>query len=59
MAKNEKQTASSKDELATTILNMSYGELISVSEVLCNMKRARLETREDFAELLHQWAEGQ
>ena len=59
MAKNEKQTASSKGELAATILSMSYGELISVSEVLCNMKRARLETREDFAELLHQWAEGQ
>lgn len=49
----------SKKELADTILSMSYGELIAVSEVICKMKRARLETREDFAELLHEWASGQ
>ena len=38
---------------------MTYSELSGVSEVLCNMKRARLETKEDFAELLHTWARAQ
>jgi hypothetical protein len=54
-----KDKTTSKEELAAIIKSMSYGELISVAEVICKMKRARLETREDFAELLHEWAEGQ
>jgi hypothetical protein len=54
-----KQDKTSKDVLATAILSMSYGELIAAAEVMCNMKRARLETREDFAELLHAWAQAQ
>lgn len=59
MAKNEKLTNAGKEQLAAIIKSLPYGDLISISEVMCNMKRARLETREDFAELLHTWAEAQ
>ena len=53
-----KDNETSVEQLAKIILGMTYGELIAVSEVICKMKRARLETREDFAELLHDWAQG-
>jgi hypothetical protein len=60
MAKDkDTNIVTSKEQLASIIRAMTYGELISVAEVICKMKRARLETREDFAELLHDWAEGQ
>jgi hypothetical protein len=45
--------------LANTIKQMTYGELIAVAEAMCKMKTDQLETREDFAELLHKWADGQ
>jgi hypothetical protein len=48
-----------KNAMAAAILAMPYGELIKVAEQLADIKLSRLETREDFAKLLHDWADGQ
>jgi hypothetical protein len=54
MAKTDRMT------MAECILAMPYTELIAVSEALANLKHARrLETKEDFAALLNEWAQGQ
>jgi hypothetical protein len=52
-----------KDDLARTITTMSYGELKSVAAALVAMidkeVRPKLETAEEFADLLYDWAEAQ
>ena len=48
-----------RKELATAILNMTYTELLAFTGALATMKPTRLVTREEFAALLHEWAETQ
>jgi len=56
MAKTDKMT------MAKCILDMSYTELVAVCNALALMKHEhahRLETKEDFAALLSEWAQSQ
>lgn len=51
-----------KDDLAATIVQMSYGGLKSVAAELAEAikdkeARPKLETAEEFADLLYDWAE--
>ena len=46
-------------EVSNAVLQMSYGDLMHVGEQLAAIKLNRLETREDFARLLYEWAGGQ
>jgi hypothetical protein len=56
MAKGDK---TAHDILCAAITAMSYGELLKLGDQLADIKLSRLETREDFAKLLHTWAESQ
>ena len=56
MSKSDKMT------MAQCILAMSYAELVGVCNALALMKHEnahRLETKEDFAALLSEWAQAQ
>lgn len=45
--------------MAMAILNMSYGQLLKIGEQLISIRQQRPETAEEFAKLLHNWANGQ
>jgi hypothetical protein len=59
MAKIDTTAKMTKNELAQTILDMSYGELLKVGDQLASIKHQRLDVAEDFAKLLHNWADAQ
>ena len=60
MAKKDETSAEAgRNDMAATILAMSYGELLKIGDQIADIKLSRLETREDFARLLCTWAEGQ
>lgn len=50
-------------DLATVILSMNYGELFKVAEELSEMKdedvRPKIETPQEFAEMLFDWAQAE
>lgn len=55
--------AVTRNDLANTILKMNYGELKSVAASLASMKdedvRPKIETTEEFADMLFDWAEAE
>lgn len=52
-----------KTDLAKFIMNMNYGELKAVAADLSTMKdadvRPKIETTEEYADMLYDWAESQ
>ena len=52
---------STKSELAQVILGLPYGTLMEIAGELSQMKepevRPKIETPQDYASLLHDWAE--
>jgi hypothetical protein len=50
-------------DLAGVIMTMNYGELFAVAEALAGMKdegvRPKIETPQEYAELLFDWAESE
>jgi hypothetical protein len=52
-----------RTDLVEVILSMNYGELLAVAEELAKMKddevRPKIETPQEYAELLFDWAEAE
>ena len=57
MAKRDKND--NHNVMATAIKEMSYGDLLKIGEQLIGVRQQRPETAEEFAKLLHRWAEAQ
>lgn len=55
------RVANAKGKLAQAILSLTYGELMEIAGELAQMKdpevRPKIETAEEYAALLHDWAD--
>ncbi len=49
-----------RKDLADAIVSMTYGELVAIGDAMLDAKRSRrLDTAEEFASVLYDWADKQ
>jgi hypothetical protein len=58
--KETSMSNTTRKDLADAIVSMTYGELVAIGDAMLDAKRSRrLDTAEEFASVLYDWADKQ